>query len=132
VVIVAFVVLDLVLVTLAFRHKGAEPESASRDGDMSQPSRAVSPSARHDEGRRDAEHAPVYAFLDGGRIGRILRASRGSCDGPDTAVVSVSTNAGEAVDCSRMGCVSRCEDPQVLGADGDSIAAQVGADHAVS
>ena len=32
--IVAFVVLDLVLVTLAFRHPGAEPESASRDGDV--------------------------------------------------------------------------------------------------
>ena len=61
-----------------------------------------------------------------------MRASRGSCDGPDTAVVTVSTNAGEAVDWSRKACVSRGEDPQVVGADGDSIAAQVGADLAVS
>jgi hypothetical protein len=96
VVMVAFVLLDLVLVTLAFRHTGPEPESASRDVDASNASRAATPSAGHAKGRRSAEQPPVYAFLDVGEDGRMLRASRGGCRGGDAAVVTVSTDAGKS------------------------------------
>jgi hypothetical protein len=83
--IVVFVLVDIVLVTLAFRHvRPADPPT-----DTAPP--AASPSPSMSSPPPDAA-APGPTYLSLASDGTLLRATRGSCDGDAAPVVQVSTD----------------------------------------
>jgi photosystem II stability/assembly factor-like uncharacterized protein len=110
--IALFVALDLVLVTLSFRHMQAPPTSDDRAASSSasptpSPETPSTATARPSPARASTGKKPdpgaATAFLGVGDDRTLLRASQGSCaGGTDAAQVAVSDDDGKSFDPTRV------------------------------
>lgn len=100
--LVAFVALDIVLVTLSLQHTAIGPPRA---GSSVQPSETPNPTASSStdpttEASPDSARAETFgkgpAYVAVGADGTVLRSTRGDCDASEVPAVSVSMDRGTA------------------------------------